>query len=209
MRLMRYITRAFVLAALVASSASCGNALRDSRAPVFLVIDSMQAAAGAKPGTFFAFLLSDVQTVVTSGSTCTVASPCITFFNDVGQASMKIIAKDAGGTTPTAPTANNNVTISRYHVAYRRADGRNTQGVDVPYAFDGFVTATIGTAGTTVGFELVRNVAKIESPLVQLVTNRQIVTMMAEVTFYGKDLVGNDISVTGHIQIDFGNFGDF
>jgi len=28
------------------------------------------------------------------------------------------------------------------------------------------------------------------------------------VTFYGTDRVGNDISVTGSIQVDFGNFGD-
>jgi hypothetical protein len=28
------------------------------------------------------------------------------------------------------------------------------------------------------------------------------------VTFYGKDRVGNDVSVTGQIQINFGNFGD-
>jgi hypothetical protein len=55
----------------------------------------------------------------------------------------------------------------------------------------------------------VRHVAKKEAPLVQLVDNGQIITTIAEVTFYGQDLVGNDISVTGTIQIDFGNFGDF
>jgi hypothetical protein len=28
------------------------------------------------------------------------------------------------------------------------------------------------------------------------------------VTFYGHDQVGNDVSVMGSIQIDFGNFAD-
>jgi hypothetical protein len=29
------------------------------------------------------------------------------------------------------------------------------------------------------------------------------------VTFYGQDRTGNNVTVTGQIQIDFGNFGDF
>jgi len=88
-------------------------------------------------------------------------------------------------------------------------DGRNTQGVDVPYAFDGAVTGTVGASDAlTIGFQLVRNVAKKESPLVQLVTNQIIITTIADVTFYGQDRVGNDVSATGSIQIDFGNFGD-
>ena len=36
-----------------------------------------------------------------------------------------------------ACTAINAVTLTRYHVDYRRTDGRNTPGVDVPYSFDG------------------------------------------------------------------------
>ena len=35
-----------------------------------------------------------------------------------------------------------------------------------------------------------------------------IITTIAEVTFYGQDLVGNDIQATGSIQVDFGNFAD-
>jgi hypothetical protein len=178
--------------------------VRNSKAPVILVIDSLQGAPGASPSTFTAFLVSDVQNMVTSGGTCTVAVPCPTSFNDVGQAAMRIVPKDV--TNPTAPSTNNAVTINRYHVSYTRADGRNTQGVDVPYAFDGVVTTTISTAGT-VGFELVRTVAKREPPLAQLISNPQVITMFAQVTFYGRDLVGNDVSVTGNIQINFGDFG--
>jgi hypothetical protein len=81
--------------------------------------------------------------------------------------------------------------------------------VDVPFPFSGAATATVTVGGTTtIGFEIVRHVAKLESPLVQLENNRDIITTICDVTFYGKDLVGNDITVTGSIQIDFGNFGD-
>ena len=79
----------------------------------------------------------------------------------------------------------------------------------MPYGFDGAVTATVPADGAaTMGFELVRHVAKEESPLVQLIANPQIITAIAEITFYGRDQVGNDISVTGSISIEFGNFGD-
>ena len=108
------------------------------------------------------------------------------------------------------PTTNNEVTVTRYHVEYTRADGRNTPGADVPYPFDGAATGTIPAGGSlTLGFDLVRNVAKQESPLAQLRTSPNIITSIALVTFYGRDRVGNNVSVTGQIQIDFGNFGDF
>ena len=47
-----------------------------------------------------------------------------------------------------------------------------------------------------------------ESPLVELGSNAAIITTIAEVTFYGRDQVGNDVTVSGTMQIDFGNFGD-
>jgi hypothetical protein len=94
-------------------------------------------------------------------------------------------------------------------VEYKRADGRNTPGVDVPYPWDGAVTGTVQIGGTlTLSFELVRHDAKSEAPLAALVYNPTIITTITEVTFYGHDRVGNAVSVTGTIQIDFGNFGD-
>jgi hypothetical protein len=205
----RLASRLVLLAALIAGTASCGDVARQGRAPVFLVIDRLSAANGADPGTFFSFLLSDVQTLITTGGGCTPAAPCPTFFNDPGQVALRIVPKGTGSTAPTPLTTNNEVTITRYRVSYRRADGRNAPGTDVPHAFDGAVTGTVGAGSTlTLGFQLVRNVAKKEAPLVQLVSNPAIITMIADVTFYGQDRVGNDVSATGSIQIDFGNFGD-
>ena len=94
-------------------------------------------------------------------------------------------------------------------MVYRRADGRNTPGVDVPYAFDGAATGTVPLTGTmTLGFQMVRNQAKQEPPLVQLATNGLFISTIADVTFYGRDQVGNDVSVTGSMEVDFANFGD-
>jgi len=130
-------------------------------------------------------------------------------FDDPVVVTLRAPLKNLGNGT-LSPTSNNDVTISRYHVEYIRADGRNTPGVDVPYPFDGAVTGTI-VAGTQTSFtfELVRHVAKQESPLVQLVRSSNIITTIARVSFYGQDRTGNAVSVTGDIQVNFGNFGDF
>jgi hypothetical protein len=101
------------------------------------------------------------------------------------------------------------VTFTRYRVTYQRADGRNTPSVDVPAPFDSAVTfsAAPGTPGQ-VGFDLVRNVAKQEAPLIGLVSNQDLITTIATVTFYGQDHAGHDVAASGKIGITFGNFGD-
>jgi hypothetical protein len=36
----------------------------------------------------------------------------------------------------------------------------------------------------------------------------RFISTIAEVTFYGRDLAGNDIEATGTIQVNFGDFVD-
>jgi hypothetical protein len=206
---MRF-THFLAVAAIVAANVSCGSVVRTGRGSSFLVIDSMQAIRGAStPPPPAAVLTSDVLTNVTSPAPCTPTAPCPTVFNDSGRVVMHIAMKDAGGATPTTPTALNDITITRYRVEYTRADGRNTPGVDVPFPFDGVITGTVTPAQTTLAFELVRSQAKTESPLVQLVINGGPITQLAKVTFWGTDQAGHEVSATGSIQINFGNFGDF
>ena len=120
--------------------------------------------------------------------------------------------KDIGTTaSPTAPTTNNQVTITRYHVNYRRADGRNTPGVDVPHGFDGAVTVTIPAEGSaTAAFEIVRHQAKQEPPLANLANGggSNIISTIAEITFYGRDQAGNEVTVTTSMSVNFGDFAD-
>lgn len=212
MKAMRIASRVLTAAALAAATTSCGSAVRSSRSPVMLVVDSISGLRGAATaGTPVSNLVSDVYTIVTSGGLCTTTNPCPTIFGDSGQAVVHIVLKDIGqpGTTPS-PSTNNEVTVTRVRISYRRTDGRNQEGVDVPYGFDTATTATVsGTSTTTFGFPLVRSQAKEEPPLMALRTNGQIISAIADVTFYGQDAVGNDVTATGSIAIDFGNFGDF
>jgi hypothetical protein len=200
---------AIVLAAVL-GAAGCGEYVRDQgRAPAQIIIVSLTAASGAQPDRFGNILQSDVITNVTrSVNGQQVQTP--TVFSDSGQVTMSLILKDPGQTGLTSePTALNQVTITRYHVSYRRSDGRNTQGVDVPYAFDSAVTFTVPPSSeVSANFEIVRHVAKDEAPLRALGTSGVIITTIADVTFYGRDQAGNEVAATGSIGIDFGNFGD-
>ena len=211
MKTMRIASRVLTIAGLVLAAASCGSVVRNGSAPVFLVIDKLQGLRGsASPGTPSIPLISDVITNVTTPSPCTDSTPCPTIFGDTGLMTLRLVPKDIGavGTTVT-PSSNNEVTITRVHVSYRRTDGRNQEGVDVPYGFDTASTMTVPASGTVdVAFELVRNIAKAEPPLIQLKTNGIIITAIADVTVYGQDRVGNAISATGSLGVDFGNFGD-
>ena len=195
--------------ALAALASGCGDVVRQGRAPVQLVINSLEAASGAAPDDLGTTLLSDVQTLVersVNGETILVP----TTFNDIGQVLMSLILKDPGQSgIVAAPSALNQVTITRYRVEYRRTDGRRTQGVDVPYTFDSAVTFTVPTEGSIeAGFEIVRHTAKQEAPLAALIRNPDVISTIADITFYGRDQAGNDISVTGTMGINFGNFAD-
>lgn len=192
------------LAVLLSSAvglASCASDLTcTGSSPAFVVIESLQGASGAEPDEFGSPLASDVRT---NGGV----------FNDLGQARMSLQLKNPGTAgSPTAPTGLNSITLSRYRVNYRRADGRNTAGVDVPHAFDGAITVTIPTTGNvTFAFEVVRHTAKLEPPLANLAGlagGRVIISTLAEITFYGRDQAGNDVEATGTLQVNFSDFAD-
>jgi hypothetical protein len=192
---------------MAAASASCGNAVREGRSSAMLIIDRLAGVSGGGRGanTPSGTLYSDVIVLLTSPAPCTPTNRCPTVFADAGQVTLSLAMKDS----TIAPTSNNQITINRYRVEYTRADGRNRPGVDVPYPLDAAVTGTVaGGVATTLSFELVRHTAKEESPLVQLIQNPGIISSIAHLTFYGRDAVGNDVSVSGSILIEFGDFGD-
>jgi len=198
-----------LLAVSAAGTVGCGEVARSGRSPSIVVIGSLEAASGAQPTTFGGTLDSDVITNVmrTVGGT-QIQEP--TIFSDVGRATLRLVLKDPG--TPgnaAAPSSLNQVTITRYQVTFRRSDGRNTPGVDVPYPFDSAVTVTIPADGAaTASFELVRHTAKQEAPLANLRTSSVIIATVADITFVGRDLAGNTVTATGSIGVQFGNFGD-
>jgi hypothetical protein len=203
---------AAVLAVSGISAMGCGDVARTGRSPAFLIIDSLEGDSGADDATEFStFLMSDVETVVEqeiNGQTVRIP----TRFNDTGRVRLRLSLKNPGlPTSPLGPTTLNEITITRYRVEFRRTDGRNTQGTDVPYAFEGAMTLTVPSQGTAEGiFDLVRHTAKSEPPLRNLAGGGagRFINTVADVTFWGRDQAGNEATVSGTISVNFADFGD-
>lgn len=190
---------------LALAAAGCSDFLRQGTSPGLATVAVLEGASGATPGVYGNTMRSDVVTYVKKKING-VDTYVPTVFNDVGRATLSVDMKDPSITTPTAASS---VTFTRYRVTYARADGRNAPTVDVPASFDSAVTFTVTPGAlSTVGFDLVRNVAKEEAPLVSLVANDDLITVIATVTFYGQDHAGHDVSAAGNIGITFGNFAD-
>jgi hypothetical protein len=180
-----------------AVAAGCGDYVRQDNAPVTLVIENLDAGSGSSPQSFQNTLRSDVQT---NGS----------IFDDMARVTMRMVLKDQGmpGVT-NVPGQVNRVTITRYRVSFRRSDGRNVPGVDIPFPFESAITFTVPPDGTNGAvFELIRHTAKLEAPLAGLGGSLVIISTIADVTFTGRDQAGNDVSVTGSLGVLFGDFAD-
>jgi hypothetical protein len=160
---------------------SC-DAVRQGRGSSYLILTNLAGGSGA---TVSSDVVSDTGSIVADAATASF------------QLAMKNVA--------VTPTANNAITVDRYHVNYVRSDGHNVQGVDVPFAFDGAITVTV-TSNASVGFTIVRIQAKEEAPLKTLSSGGAAISTIAQVTFYGHDQTGAEVSVTGNIEVTFANF---
>lgn len=193
--------------ALSVLASGCGEYVDGGRSPSRVIIGVLEGISGAdqKKGNT---LNSDAITLV-NATVNNVQTKVATIFSDSGHATMSLVLRDPGvpGST-NAPSSLNQVTFTRYRVTYRRADGRNTPGVEVPFPFDSAATFTVSGQGGDVNFELVRHTAKEEPPLLALRSDPTIISTIADVSFFGRDVAGNDVTVTGSIGIFFGNFGD-
>jgi hypothetical protein len=102
-------------------------------------------------------------------------------------------------------------TIERYEVRYFRSDGRNTEGVDVPYRISGNVAQeVIEESAAVLRVEVVRRQAKLEPPLANLGgENPPVLTLFAEVTLHARTTTGQTTNaVSARLQIDFADFVD-
>jgi hypothetical protein len=207
-RAVRHVVMLGVVALALISSVSCGRLNSETGSSAsYLYIESLTAASGADATTFSNVLASDVLTYVkTTVSGEEVLVP--TIYEDPAKVTLVMALKNTS--TDLTPTSTNYITVKRYHVEYARSDGRNTQGTDVPYAFDGAATGTITDTSSSIAFSIVRAQAKMEAPLKALAGGGGaiMISTIATVTFYGADQNGNTVSVSGQMSINFGDWGD-
>ncbi len=199
--------KAFLLisAVLGVHLASCStpDVLEQDTTNTLIIIESMQGTAGSATGTATDDLNSDIcaNDSFTEG-TCTVAP-------DFGVVEISVTLKNPNQTL-TETNFFNDVTFRTYRVTFVRADGRNTPGVDVPFPFDGAAnfTVVVNEGPATRSFIIVRDQAKLESPLRNLAFGggSVVLSVIAEVEFFGTDGAGREISAKSFLNIHFADF---
>lgn len=105
----------------------------------------------------------------------------------------------------------NDIQVTRYIVTYIRSDGKNIQGLDVPYSFEGGLSVLVRIGQlANVRFVIVREVAKQEAPLLSLYQAYQgdVLNVTARVDFYGHDLANKKVKATGFLPVYFANYAD-
>ncbi len=144
---------AVVLAAFLALY-SCNPVEDDSESASMLLVDSIMGVDADNNDANF--LQSDV--VMDSGS----------IRADSATATLRAETLDPDPILGASPY--NDIFVTRYLVSYSRTDGKSVPGVDVPYPFEGSMSAVVKAGSTIdVSFVIVREVAKMEPPLIELV----------------------------------------
>jgi hypothetical protein len=200
----RAMKRISLIGILAISLTSC--VVRDyatsSRADVILRILAVTGTSGLN-GTEASVLFSDV---LTEGGVV----------NDSATVELEAIPKNPlfGDDLPNA----NDVILQSYTVEYLRSDGRNVQGVDVPFSISGSLSIQVDIGGTTsIPFTVVRHQAKLEPPLRNMAKDGSevverlgsiFITTTAKITIYGKTTSGKDVSTVCYLEITFGDFAD-
>jgi hypothetical protein len=114
---------------------------------------------------------------------------------------------------PTSSVTNefNDVLLTNYRVRYTRSDGRNIEGVDVPYAISGSMATQIPAGGSGgAAIVVVRHTAKDEPPLNGLSSGgfQSMLTVTAHISISGKTTNGKNVSTETALEITFGDFAN-
>jgi hypothetical protein len=188
------------LAAAVVFLSACNPVENASQSATLLKVVSLMGFD--LKGSEQAYALSDVLTQdPTTGAQSWIADPAKVTFS-----AQLLDPKSINGASPY-----NDILITRYIVTFQRADGKNAQGIDVPYSFEGSMSilVPIGTA-TTATFILVREVAKQEPPLLNLkdANPGDGIYATAKVDFYGHDGANKLVKATGYLSVTFADYGN-
>ncbi len=180
---------------------ACNPLTDDTRSASMLIVENLTGTD--MEGNVANFLQSDVifQDPEDPESSTIYADPAL----------VSLSAQLLDPASLTGPSHLNDITVTRYVVSYIRADGRNTEGVDVPYSFEGNISIVVPIdSAIEANFIIVREVAKLEPPLIGLHEWRDagVINCTAKVDFYGQDQVGNTVKATGYLTVYFANYAN-
>jgi hypothetical protein len=174
---------------------SCNPVEKDSKSASFIIIESIMGtdAAGNEANVLESDVLDANSTIRADYASATLRASLLDPDPIIGTSQFEDIMLD------------------RYIVSYSRSDGKNREGVDVPYSFEASLSQRlkIGTS-TTLSIVVVRAVAKAEPPLVALAQNRAegVLEVTAKIEFYGHDLADRRVRAEGYLTIFFANYAE-
>ena len=195
--------------ALLAGLVSCGDVVRQGKSPVFVVVDSSGrfGRRARRDGRLSVVRRPDARRTAIDGETVRV--PVI--FNDVAQATMRLIAKDAGnGTDQSGSDAvecrHHQPLSDHLHQGRRAEHARGRRAVSCRRRGDRDALADADRCA-------VRDrpsSAEARQPLRSLANfgGRLFISTIAEITFYGADQVGNDVQVKATMNVSFSDYAD-
>ncbi len=197
MRKMKNLSKLLVIVPTLFLLFSCNPLEDDSKSDSLLVV--VQIVATDIEKTEVNFLESDVVVLDAEGAA--------TVTDDAAIVTLTAITLDPN---PLLGASHyNNIIVDRYVVSYIRSDGKNQEGVNVPYSFEGAMSALVEIdSQVDISFVVVRAVAKLEPPLIDLRDGRGEgqLKATAKIDFYGKDTIGNRVKATGYLTIFFAEY---
>jgi hypothetical protein len=199
MRKMKNVLKLLVIVPTLFLLFSCNPLEDDSKSDSMLVV--MQIVATDIEKTEVNFLESDVVVLDAEGAATVVDDAAV----------VTLTAKTLDPNSLLGASQYNDIIVDRYVVSYFRSDGKNQEGVDVPYSFEGALSALVEIdSQVDISFVVVRAVAKLEPPLIDLRDGRGEgqLKVTAKIDFYGKDTIGNRVKATGYLTIFFANYAD-
>lgn len=200
---MKNLKSALMIMAILAAVfplLTCTSLENKTKSSSYVVVENLRGTTA--DGTAADFLQSDVQKINT-----TTSQPYVT----ADTATATLTAHTLDPAPILGVSQYEDVLLTRYIVHYYRSDGKNVEGVDVPYSFEGSVNVLLKVnTATDVSLVVVREVAKLEQPLLNLVSNRDVgvLQVTARIDFYGHDMDNNEVTTTGNLPIFFANYND-
>jgi hypothetical protein len=192
------LPKAAVLALAFLAVAACNSVENSTDSNTRLIIEDLTGLD--LQGIDSQFCRSDVLYTNSQTGTATIVA-------DIGKATLSSEPLD-----PNPVLGNStylDIQMEKVAVSYTRADGHNTPGTDVPYAFEVGVTGMVRVGSpTTITFTLVREAAKEELPLVTLRGSGEVIEATAKIIFYGRDLSGRAVMATGYLPITFADYAN-
>ncbi len=169
---------------------ACNTVSRSADSSSMLTVDSLTGKT--MDGTTGMILESDVSATTADSATATLTASLI---------------NPSGG---DGPSQYNNVTLTGYTIDFTLPDGSGTPGTDVPNSVEGVCSTLLIEIGETASVTFVAVPAELKSaaPLSGWAGSTTEHTIIAHITFIGRDGSNHEVKTTGQLTIVFSDYPD-